>query len=550
MKEYFKSEIKKLKGKYFSVILLGTIINILMLGSLWLSKVYIDSVVVSNSKKFAFVFILSYTIIGFVRILFKYLNELIMTKISYSLLKSVRDKMYDYMINRFKISVFSNEKKGYIIKIFDDWICSVTWFISNVLLTTLMEVILLIMSITVVFIIDWRVFLFICGILPLYGIIYFVLNNMIRKLRKKTMDADVLVMQTLNETIDGVKEIKGCNSENNWKNNYSNVQTEYVYTNYKFVKLSAGYESLIQLINLIGHISIFGIGTYMIFNGNYTVGTVISLDSLINLLFSPVEKIINFNRLFQIFKVEYKNINSFLNENLEVKIDESNVISCENENVLMSLQNISFTYKSNKNKIFENVSVEFEKGKVYAVTGINGSGKSTLINLIMGFFKPDNGNIYFNGKNIFSDIQKYRKQIGYIPVNPYFINDTIKENILFKRDEYNENIFNELLNVCEINEFLQTNNISVDFIIGNNGEKLSAGQKQKLAMCRALLNLPNLLIIDEGTESIDVESEKRIFGNIQKFRKNITIIIISHRSESLDFVDEMLKIEENKLVKF
>ncbi|MCP5465898.1 MAG: ATP-binding cassette domain-containing protein [Thermotogae bacterium] len=192
--------------------------------------------------------------------------------------------------------------------------------------------------------------------------------------------------------------------------------------------------------------------------------------------------------------------------------------------------------------------MEVEKGLSYAIVGENGSGKSTLINLITGLLIPDKGNIFFQGTNIHQFLGNFRKQIGYVHQDTFLLHDSILNNITFGRENVSKYSIEKLLAICEIDIFIKANSLNENTIIGENGSKLSGGQKQKIVLCRALYNNPNLLIIDEGTSNIDSDSEKRIIQNIRNNFPDMTIIIVSHRLSTIKLADYVFVLKNSCIV--
>jgi ABC-type bacteriocin/lantibiotic exporter with double-glycine peptidase domain len=308
---------------------------------------------------------------------------------------------------------------------------------------------------------------------------------------------------------------------------------------------------LSNISSVLGHVVILYFGGLEVFKGNMTIGTLIALNSIIALLYAPIERIVNFNRLLQVFKIESQKLNDFLTNNtliIDVKNNEDYLehSNSKNKDVMLEMNNISFSY--DKLKVLENINIEIDKGQFYAIVGENGSGKSTLINLITGLLTPNKGNIFFNGTNIHQFLDNFRKKLGYVHQDTFLLHDSILNNITFGRKTDSKYSVDKLLNICEVDFFMNSNSLSMNTIIGENGSKLSGGQKQKIALCRALYNNPDLLIIDEGTSNIDSDSEKRIIENIRKNFPDITIIIISHRLSTIKLANYVFVLKDSCMV--
>lgn len=540
--KYLKKIIKPLIPKYVSAIFLGLLLNLLIVGSSFIFKFLLDDVLPSRDMSTLTIFVIGYFSFYVFKNVVSFFKEFLFSKYGYKILYDIRNNVFSCITSKFSFTSFSSEKQGYIITLFRDWITSISWFLSNILLSTITEGILLFIGLIVLFVTDIKIFLITLMTLPLYGIIYLCFNSKIRKNRMDMMDKDVEVIQNLKESLDSIKEVRILNTEDKFIEKYNVSQNEFNEKALKYVITTGTYDSLANIISVLGNIIILYYGSIEVFSGNMTIGTLIVLNSIVALLYTPIERIVNFNRLLQVFKIELAKINKFLGDNISkdnVKENKDYLgnINNENKNILLQLQSVSFSYSNLK--VLEKINLDIEKGVSYSIVGENGCGKSTIINLVTGLLNPNKGNVFFNGVNIHEDLYSFRKQIGYVAQDTFLLNDSILNNIIFGRSEKSKEHIENLLNICEVDNFMKLNSFDLNSVIGEKGNKLSGGQKQKLALCRALYNAPKLLIIDEGTSNIDSDSERRIFENIKAAFPELSIILISHRLSTVKLVDNV-----------
>lgn len=215
----------------------------------------------------------------------------------------------------------------------------------------------------------------------------------------------------------------------------------------------------------------------------------------------------------------------------------------------ISCKNINYSYKKSKSKI--TINAKFYKGEFVGICGTTGSGKTTFMNILSGLIKPKKGKIYCDGQEVKTyNNQIWRKKIGYVPQNRFILNDTILNNIsLGKKLKIKDQIkLNKICKIVDLNNLLRKYKKGYNTFIGDNGLKLSGGQEQKIIIARALFNNPEILIFDEGTNALDVISEKKIVNNIRKYYQNLTIILITHRVNALKNCDKIIFIQ-NSIVK-
>jgi len=218
-----------------------------------------------------------------------------------------------------------------------------------------------------------------------------------------------------------------------------------------------------------------------------------------------------------------------------------------NFNNKIELKNVSFSYQENK-PVLKNINLEIKKGEKVGIIGESGSGKSTLVDIIIGLYKPEKGEVYIDDTLLNEEnIKSWRKKIGYIPQNIYLSDGDVASNVAFL-EKVDEKRVKEVLKQANILEFLETHHEGIYTKVGENGIKLSGGQKQRIAIARALYYDPEVLVLDEATSALDNETEKNIMEEIYKIGENKTMIIIAHRISTLDKCDRIIKLEEGVCV--
>jgi len=228
---------------------------------------------------------------------------------------------------------------------------------------------------------------------------------------------------------------------------------------------------------------------------------------------------------------------------LKTKIQNQSSIESPSEFTSLSLNSISFNYE--KENIINNLSIEINRGDFVGIAGESGSGKTTLINIILGFFKPKNGDIFFNGKKM-NDIKSLQNIIGYVQKDVYIMDGTIKENILFGSENHDEE---KLCSIClKVNllDFVNSLENKFDTKIGELGSLISGGQKQRIGIARAIYNNRKILILDESTNSLDHKTEEEIFKLLKELNNNgLTLIVIAHNHKLFKNCNKIIELKDN-----
>jgi len=243
----------------------------------------------------------------------------------------------------------------------------------------------------------------------------------------------------------------------------------------------------------------------------------------------------------QLFLVSIKN-NTINNKIITKEIKFKNKIKIEN---------LSFKYSEGKNKILDNISFDINKNESIGIMGDSGSGKSTIINILMGLIEPTKGNIYCDGVNIFEGLDQWQSKISFVPQDVFLINDTIRKNIAFGLDEENidDRKIDLIIERIFLKNFIDELPKGTNTIIGERGINISGGQKQRLGIARALYRAPEILILDESTNSLDKNTENKFMIDLFKIKKDLTLIFISHNKNILNDFNKIVEINKNGIVK-
>ena len=229
----------------------------------------------------------------------------------------------------------------------------------------------------------------------------------------------------------------------------------------------------------------------------------------------------------------------------EINIEDQTMIDGINN---LEINDISFKYKNIE--ILKNIKLKINKNEIIGIKGESGTGKTTLINLITGFLKPNKGNIKVNNININICLNSYRKKIGLVPQNVFLFDDTIQNNISLTQDKGSLNPSNlkNSLKLANLENFIQSLKFGLETFVGERGSVISGGQKQRIGIARALYNNPDLLILDESTNSLDKNTTSEIMKDLKNNKNDKIIFIISHDDHTLSFCDKIFSMGKCNLV--
>lgn len=295
-------------------------------------------------------------------------------------------------------------------------------------------------------------------------------------------------------------------------------------------------------------ICILFILTWLVFGGKLTTGDLIAMQFYSFFIFGPLQELGSIITSFREAETSINNFDALMKKPIDAVPENAIKVGTINE---LSFKNISFQHINTSFKALENINFTVNKGKTIAFVGPSGSGKSTLVKILVGLYKPQDGEILYNTiSNKKIDFDDLRSQIGFVTQDTQLFSGTIKENLLFVNPQATENDIKQALEKASCNSILNKANNGLDSVIGEGGLKLSGGEKQRLSIARALLRNPKLLIFDEATSALDSITEEAITNTIKEISKNsdqITILI-AHRLSTIMHANEIYVLEQGKIV--
>ncbi len=413
----------------------------------------------------------------------------------------------------------------------------------------------------------WKLALVLICVFPMLILIQINLVSIVSKKTENLKKINEKNSGYLEEILYNIKTVASfCNFDYE-KNKYQNELEKCVTFTKKFgIKTSFSIAFLNLSMSLMFGMT-FIVGGYLLYkkekNGNKLLdsGNIYSVLSLVTSAgFQLPEMANNIKRLIDCLTnlknyYELKNYSEKIqnekknNDNKKLSIkqnakeDKNTLNNCKILQGGISFKNVTFSYPNNSEKlIFKNLNLEIPCNKTTAIIGKSGCGKSTLLNLIERIYQPNSGEILLDNVNINDlDINNIRDKIGYVAQEPILFNDTIKNNIIFGRNEENEDeLVDSAIKNAYAYKFIYKFPDKLNHIVGVKGGKISGGQKQRLAIARALYKKPDILILDEATSALDNESEKKVQKTIDKLKGKITIIIISQRLKTIKSADNII----------
>lgn len=368
-------------------------------------------------------------------------------------------------------------------------------------------------------------------------------------LNRKNFEQMSVNQDNLMQMIYGMQDIKllGCEQQKRWE--WENIQASLFHINIKSLNLGQWQQVGAVLINEVKNILITVLSATAVLNGDITLGIMLSIQYIIGQMQGPIEQFVSFMQQAQDAQLSLERlgeIHSKPNEEEDKGPDSDEQIS---GNQSIQLQDVFFTYGSEKSKkIIKGVSLDIPAGKTTAIVGLSGSGKTTLIKLMLGFYPPTEGKVCIGGQSLQDlSFKQWRKHCGVVMQEGFIFNDTIANNIAPEDDTVDKKKLLYAVDMANIRSFIETLPLKYNTRIGNTGQGVSQGQKQRILIARAIYRNPDYLFFDEATNALDTDNEKTIQRNLDQFFKDRTVVIVAHRLSTVRNADQIVVLKDGNI---
>lgn len=537
-----KECIKKNKILLFITIIFSVISSITMVGVSLLLQSTIDKVMNGDMEGFKKILIFTLVYCGIMGLLY-FIYDILSKMFIRNVTRELRSKIFSGIINHNYKDFNSKNTADYISALTND-----IKLVEENYITSL----LLVLQFSVAFIATIGILLYlsplVTGCLFVSMLLIFIVPSIFgKKLESKQMNlSNKLTSFTtvIKDMLSGYDVIKSYNLKKDAFEEFEGENKDLAKTKFEADKLLVINETLSQLLGMGTQFIAVFLSAYLVLKGNITMGTLIAIVQLSGSFIQPVIMIMSYAPKITSMTSVIKRLDDMSN------YKDSSFTGSEDPSFDRSIEisNVNFAYEENKN-ILENVDLKIKKNKKYAIVGPSGCGKSTLAKLVLGYYADYNGEIKYDDKEIRNvNIEKINKMISVIHQNVYMFDKNIKDNICLYKEFSYENISN-ILELSGVDKFINELEEGLDYFVGENGNNLSGGQRQRIAIARALIQQKPILVLDEGTSAIDMQTGYDIESRLLNL-DNLTLITITHKmsQELLSLYDEIIFMEGGKII--
>ncbi|CNI00418.1 lipid A ABC transporter ATP-binding protein/permease MsbA [Yersinia intermedia] len=458
----------------------------------------------------------------------------------------IRRRLFSHMMGM-PVSFFDQQSTGTLLSRITYDSEQVAASSSGALVTVVREGASIIGLFIMMFYYSWQLSLILIVIAPIVSVSIRLVSKRFRNISKNMQSTMGEVTTSAEQMLKGHKEVLIFGGQKVETERFDTVSNRMRQQGMKLVSASSISDPIIQLIASFALAFVLYAASFPSVMETLTAGTITVVFSAMIALMRPLKSLTNVNAQFQRGMAACQTLFTILD--MEQEKDEGK-LEVERAKGDIEFRHVTFYYPGKDTPALNNINIHIEAGKTVALVGRSGSGKSTIANLLTRFYDVSEGSILMDGH----DLREYRlgalrNQVALVSQNVHLFNDTVANNIAYARDEhYSRAEIEEAARMAYAMDFINKMEFGLDTVIGENGVMLSGGQRQRIAIARALLRDCPILILDEATSALDTESERAIQAALDELQKNRTSLVIAHRLSTIEKADEILVIEDGRIV--
>ena len=545
----FNSYVKKHLGKliialFLSLVVAGSTGAIAWLLDPAVKKIFIDQDT-TMMLLIPIAIALSFTIKG----ASLYTARIILIKISNNVVKTMQTQLASCILKSDINTIESKHSGKYLAHFFYD-VGLVSQLVGSGVLNIMKDSLTLIVLVGLMFYQNWNLALFALIMMPLAAIVAKSLGKRIKKAVTESTKIEGGLTSYLSEVIKGTRMIKIYQQENfEFDRSTKKIDER---TNIQ-IKIGSILIRATPIMEILTGIMIGGFVYYsglMIANGQMQINNFFSFLTAMMLAYQPIRSLATINMLFNQGAVGADRVFNVLDAEPSIR----EISSASNLNIkkgTIKFEEVNFSYANTKKEAIKNINISIEGSTTVALVGHSGAGKSTIVNLLPRFYDPQKGAVYIDEQNISSvTLSSLRKNISMVSQDIVLFDDTVRANVAYANMSASEKQIKEACDLAAAGEFIENLPQKFETIIGENGVRLSGGEKQRISIARAFLKNSPIILLDEATSSLDAESEEKVQNAIMNLTKNRTTLVIAHRLSTIIRADKIILVNRGEISDF
>ncbi|MGH2907579.1 MAG: ABC transporter ATP-binding protein [Solirubrobacterales bacterium] len=512
----------------------------------YLAKIAIDNGIIDQDAQTLTLVVVLYVISALILWGATYVQTYMTGWVGQRALQDLRQTTFDHL-QRQSSGFYSRRKTGVLVSRLTNDVEALDQLVSNGAMTLFQSVVTLIAMIVILLLQSWQLALVCFAVFPIVALASFIFRVLSTDVYRVTRERIALVSSYLQETISGVAVVRAYGREERHIGEFDELSLRNRDANMKSVYLNAAYFPAIELLSAVSMAVILLFGGYLVIQGNIEIGVLVLFAGYMQQFFDPIQQLSQLYTTYQAGMAALDKIFDLLAEEPDV-VDKPDALQLGPLRGEIKLDSVWFSYGDDDRYALRDVNLTIHPGETIALVGATGAGKSTFAKLVPRFYDPQRGSIAIDGHDLRDvDSRSLRRQLGYVPQEGYLFTGSVAENIAFGRPGASREEIEAAAKSVGAYEAIAGLSDGFDTRVGERGSHLSAGQRQLVAFARALIADPRLLILDEATASVDVNTETKIEEGLRRLLAHRTSVVIAHRLSTIIGASRIAVLEEGEI---
>ena len=543
--EWFYSFLRKHNRKMFFGLVLVTIISILAIVKPIVSGAIVDDVITAGQYDLLPWLIALLILITIIRGVLRYWSQVIFETCSQDVLYSMRDTVYRKLLQE-DFAFYNKKRTGDLLSRQTGDMDAIRHFVAFVIYQVYENVFLFFFALIMIFTVSWQLALCMCIILPCAAAVTFSQTKEGRPRFQHIREQFSSLNTFVQENVSGNRVVKAFSKEDYEIQKFNKENDAYRDAELAAAEIWTKYVPLFEFLSNMLTVILMLVGSIMVIRGSMTLGNYVTINGYLWMLMNPLRQIGWRINDIQRFTTSVEKIYATYSEEPDVKRPVSG-IGKKRLNGDVEFRNVS--YSADDEDIIHNVSFHIKSGQTVGILGSTGSGKSTIMNLLCRFYDVTDGEVLVDGINVKDlDLYNLRANIGMAMQDVFLFSDTVEGNIAYSRPDCPFEEVQKAAIMADADAFIQAMPDGYDTIVGERGVGLSGGQKQRISLARALLKEPSILILDDTTSAVDMETESYIQKQLSSIDHQCTIFVVAYRISSIKDSDVILVLNNGHIV--
>lgn len=543
--KWFYGFLKKYRLRMLFGMVLVTILAAAALASPYISKIIVDTVIKGGKTEYLIPLVGILVGLVVVKGICRFSSQVLFETSSQGVLYAMRDKVYRKLLME-DFAFYNKNRTGDLMGRQTGDMDAIRHFVAYVIYTIYENILYFVLALVLIFTINVPMALCMVIVLPLAALTTYLQAKSVHPAFKKCRDAFSGLNTFVQENISGNRVVKAFAKEDYEKEKF-NVQNDiYREAELGAAKIWRRYVPVFEFLSYVLTIILMLVGGIMVVKGQMTLGDLVAVNGYLWMLTVPLRMAGWWINDVQRFTTSVEKIYDTYSAEPDIKRPKKPVNHKKLEGNV-TFKNVS--YRADDEDILQNINFDVKKGETVGIIGTTGAGKSTIVNLMCRFFDATEGEVLVDGVNVKDyDMHDLRDNIGMAMQDVFLFSDTIEGNIAYGKPDISFEKVKEVARMADANHFIQNLPEGYDTIVGERGVGLSGGQKQRISLARALLKEPAILVLDDTTSAVDMETESYIQKQLENIDHACTIFIIAYRISSIMNADQILVLDQGKII--